>query len=578
MTIKMNILSSFDDSGVKKAQASIKGLVKSQVGMGLSLAGLAQLGKVSVQAALADAAAQKQLSIALANATNASSSQRQQVEQNIAAMQQQFAVADDQLRPALAILARTTKDFAKSQELLKTALDISAATGRDLESVSLALGRAYQGNMRSLRMMGLNISDTAMKSKDFSLAMREVNDQVGGAAQAAAETAEGKFKKLSIRFQDLTENVGTNLLTVLIPVTDALQKLGNTAETSEKQSNGLATTMGNLAKKFILTYSGLQPLVWLISDHSKKTEQLTNSQAGLFRMFESGKLPWNTTKKNIEDTTNQSSKLKDKLDSLARTTRNELANALDSAKQKVQSIKDSMALFASSIGDAVRNYASLTNAVNEATGNENDYQDALKERAAAYAELNALEEERRKRGFAINDQVTYDADAYASAMKRVADAESQVNTTQSKQRNYSAVFAGQIAAAKSFAANLKALATAGLGSNGIQQLLDLGPVAGAQVAADLLGGVGGLTVAGLNADLANLQVAGTELGNLMAPGIYGTDLAAANADVGLLGQASVRRGTTNVTINVNGGDPQAVVAALRTYMKQNGSVPIKVSG
>lgn len=36
-------------------------------------------------------------------------------------------------------------------------------------------------------------------------------------------------------------------------------------------------------------------------------------------------------------------------------------------------------------------------------------------------------------------------------------------------------------------------------------------------------------------------------------------------------------GDTNVQINVNGGDPNAVVSALRTYMRQNGSVPIKVS-
>jgi hypothetical protein len=36
-------------------------------------------------------------------------------------------------------------------------------------------------------------------------------------------------------------------------------------------------------------------------------------------------------------------------------------------------------------------------------------------------------------------------------------------------------------------------------------------------------------------------------------------------------------GGTNVTIHVNGGDPNSVVAALRTYMRQNGSVPIKVS-
>jgi hypothetical protein len=36
-------------------------------------------------------------------------------------------------------------------------------------------------------------------------------------------------------------------------------------------------------------------------------------------------------------------------------------------------------------------------------------------------------------------------------------------------------------------------------------------------------------------------------------------------------------GGTTVNINVNGGDPQSVVNALRTYMRQNGSVPIRVS-
>ena len=36
-------------------------------------------------------------------------------------------------------------------------------------------------------------------------------------------------------------------------------------------------------------------------------------------------------------------------------------------------------------------------------------------------------------------------------------------------------------------------------------------------------------------------------------------------------------GDTNVTIQVNGGDPNAVVQALRTYMRQNGSIPIRTS-
>jgi len=33
----------------------------------------------------------------------------------------------------------------------------------------------------------------------------------------------------------------------------------------------------------------------------------------------------------------------------------------------------------------------------------------------------------------------------------------------------------------------------------------------------------------------------------------------------------------NVTINVNGGDPQQVVNALRRYMQLNGSVPIRTA-
>jgi hypothetical protein len=37
-------------------------------------------------------------------------------------------------------------------------------------------------------------------------------------------------------------------------------------------------------------------------------------------------------------------------------------------------------------------------------------------------------------------------------------------------------------------------------------------------------------------------------------------------------------GGSNVTINVQGGDPQAVVDALRRYMYQNGTIPIRVSG
>jgi hypothetical protein len=55
---------------------------------------------------------------------------------------------------------------------------------------------------------------------------------------------------------------------------------------------------------------------------------------------------------------------------------------------------------------------------------------------------------------------------------------------------------------------------------------------------------------------------------------FGPILGSINASPNMDGS---RVSTSNVTINVQGGDPNAVVSALRAYMRTNGSVPIRVS-
>jgi hypothetical protein len=51
----------------------------------------------------------------------------------------------------------------------------------------------------------------------------------------------------------------------------------------------------------------------------------------------------------------------------------------------------------------------------------------------------------------------------------------------------------------------------------------------------------------------------------------------APADLGRNGSANAVENNNNVNINVYGGDPNQVVAALRTYMRTNGAVPIRIS-
>jgi hypothetical protein len=62
-----------------------------------------------------------------------------------------------------------------------------------------------------------------------------------------------------------------------------------------------------------------------------------------------------------------------------------------------------------------------------------------------------------------------------------------------------------------------------------------------------------------------------KLGRIAAP------MTVEEADLGRNGSANAVERDNNVNINVYGGDPNQVVEALRSYMRQNGSVPIKVS-
>ena len=65
------------------------------------------------------------------------------------------------------------------------------------------------------------------------------------------------------------------------------------------------------------------------------------------------------------------------------------------------------------------------------------------------------------------------------------------------------------------------------------------------------------------------------VGPMGLPEISLANLSLAQIDPSIGGTAGMA--APDVTINVNGGDPNAVVDALREYMRQNGSVPITVS-
>jgi len=168
-----------------------------------------------VKAAIEDEAAQLRLANALKNVTGATQAQISAVEEQILKTSLATGVADDQLRPALQRLATATGSVTKSQDLLTLALDISAATGKSVETVSNALGKAYEGNTSSLSRLGVGLSTAEIKTLGLEGTVKQLAETFGGAATVQANTFEGQIQRLKVGFDEAKESVGAALLPTL---------------------------------------------------------------------------------------------------------------------------------------------------------------------------------------------------------------------------------------------------------------------------------------------------------------------------------------------------------------------------
>jgi len=260
-TLKLNLLADVDQFGRSLAQADndakgfAGGLKKygkiaaaAFVVAGAAAAAYAvKIGIDGVKAAVEDEASQKQLAEALKNTTNATDAQIKSTEAYITKQQLAFGVADTKLRPALANLARATGDVSKAQELTNLAMDISASTGRDLETVSLTLAKAYSGNIGALTKLGIPLDENIKKTKDFNVVQDELVRLFGGAAKANTETYAGQLAIVTERVGELKESIGVALLPTMKTLLEEVNKVakGFSGEDPEGLSNRARELAGN---------------------------------------------------------------------------------------------------------------------------------------------------------------------------------------------------------------------------------------------------------------------------------------------------------------------------------------------
>ena len=146
------------------------------------------------------------MAMTLKNATGASKEEADAVDKQIESLSSMSNVLASDLRPSFDILVRSTKDSTTALQLQKLALDVAAGTGKDLNTVTMAMAKAYEGSNTALNRLVPSVKNATDK-------MGALQKQFGGAAKTAADA--DPYSKMKNAMEQIQVAVGNDLLPIL---------------------------------------------------------------------------------------------------------------------------------------------------------------------------------------------------------------------------------------------------------------------------------------------------------------------------------------------------------------------------
>jgi hypothetical protein len=258
MAVSIPIISEFDSKGIKSAINEFKSLEgagakaqfalkKAAIPAAAAIGGLAVVIGDATKAAIEDAKAQALLAQAITNNTLAGEANIKVAEAFIESTMMSAAVADDELRPALASLVQVTGEMTSAQDGLTLALDVAAATGVDLGTATDAIAKAYGGNTKALGTLLPSVRSLIKEGASLDEVFAAVAGTVGGSAAVAANSAEGQMKKLSLTIGETKEALGAAFLPILERVLPTLQRFATYLKDNTQIIIGAIAVVGSLS-------------------------------------------------------------------------------------------------------------------------------------------------------------------------------------------------------------------------------------------------------------------------------------------------------------------------------------------
>ena len=235
------------DSSASASTRMKAGIQAAAIPAAAALTALAAAGYKAAEASIAHQAVDERLETSLRSTTGATEDQAKAMAEYVQHLELATGVSEEQLAPALALLARASGSTSEAQKELNIAMDVSAATGKDLTVVSTALAKAHDGNFGSLKRLVPGLDQAALKSKDLDAVLQNLSDTTGGAMVASTKTAEGQMQIFHASTKQLNEALGAGLLPIIQAIIPLLTRLAVFASDNAKAIQILAGVVAVLS-------------------------------------------------------------------------------------------------------------------------------------------------------------------------------------------------------------------------------------------------------------------------------------------------------------------------------------------
>ena len=194
-----------------KSHAAFGKIVRWTGGM-LSAYGVATYLKSSVQEYAKAEAAQNKLANSYQRFPKMQNATLQSFKDLNSQLQMHTRFDDDDAAAMQANLARFDLTGKQVQKLTPLVADLAQVQGTDLVTAGSAMGKAFLGNTRALKALGISYTATGNKAKDYRNIVDLINKKVGGESTKANQTAAVKLKMLENQWGELKETVGAAVL------------------------------------------------------------------------------------------------------------------------------------------------------------------------------------------------------------------------------------------------------------------------------------------------------------------------------------------------------------------------------